>query len=174
VSSWASGAALTALLLAGGPLACARLVHNFGTVREGALYRSAQPSPLLLRYVVKRHEIRSLVNLRGKTPGFESAFAARRGLRLFVFDLSSSRPPSDKEVSRFLEIVSDPENQPVLVHCRNGVDRSGYMVGLYRVERQGWDRERALREMNRFLQYEWFNPVPQAVVREGLRAESAP
>jgi protein tyrosine/serine phosphatase len=167
----AATVALAGLLLLGGSAGCARLVHNFGTVREGEIYRSAQPSPLLLRYAATRYGIRSLVNLRGETPGFESAFAARRGLRLFVFNLSSSRPPSHAAVERFLRIVSDPENQPVLVHCRNGVDRSGYMLGIYRVERDGWDRERALREMNRFLQWEWFNPLPQRVVREGLRAE---
>jgi protein tyrosine/serine phosphatase len=162
---------LTGLLLVGISAGCARLVHNFGTVREGQVYRSAQPSPLLLRYAVARYGVRSLVNLRGRTPGFESAFAARRGLHLFVLDLSSSRPPSRAQVDWFLRIVSDPENQPVLVHCRNGVDRSGYMLGVYRVERDGWDRKRALREMNRFMQWEWMNPLPQRVVREGLRAD---
>ena len=116
------------------------------------------------------HGIRSLVNLRGDTPGFESAFAARHGLRLFVLDLSARRPPRPGQVERFLRIVSDPANQPILLHCRNGVDRSGYMVGLYRVEREGWETDRALREMNRFLQWEWLNPVPQRVVRDGLRA----
>ena len=110
------------------------------------------------------------MNLRGRTPGYESAFAARHGLRLFSFDLSSRRPPSQAEVDRFLRIVTDPENQPVLVHCRNGVDRSGYMLGLYQIEAEGWTPDRALREMNRFLQFEWQNPIPQAVVRDGLRA----
>ena len=167
----ASTLLLGGLLLLGGSTGCARLVYNFGTVREGQIYRSAQPSPLLLRYSVARYGIRSLVNLRGRTPGFESAFAARHGLRLFVLNLSSSRPPSHAQVERFLGIVSDPENQPVLVHCRNGVDRSGYMLGVYRVEGEGWDRDRALREMNRFLQWEWSNPVPQRVVREGLRGD---
>lgn len=149
-----------------GTSACARLLYNFGTVEPGVLYRSAQPSPLFLRYVVHRYGIRTLVNLRGRTPGHESAFAASHGLRLFAFDLSASTPPSPSEVRRFLDIVTDPDNQPVLVHCRNGVDRSGYMIGLYRVGPGGWDEGQALREMNRFLQLEALNPVPQAVVRE--------
>jgi protein tyrosine/serine phosphatase len=149
---------------------CTRLLYNFGTVREREIYRSAQPSPALLRHVAARYGIRSIVNLRGRTPGYESAFAARHGLRLFVLDLSAAKPPSALEVRRFLDIVSDPENQPVLVHCRNGVDRSGYMIGVYRIEREGWSPGRALREMNRFLQLEWPNSVPQRVVRDGLRA----
>jgi protein tyrosine/serine phosphatase len=170
VNARASVSLLLGLCLLG-PWGCTRIVHNFGTVDGGRIYRSAQPSPLLLRYVASSLGVRSIVNLRGKTPGYESAFAARRGLRLFVLNLSSRRPPAREEVARFLEIVTDPANQPVLVHCRNGVDRSGAMIGLYRVERQGWNTERALREMNRFLQWEWQNPVPQKVVRDGLRAD---
>jgi hypothetical protein len=44
------------------------------------------------------------------------------------------------------------------------------MIGTYRVATQGWDTDRAAREMNRYLQFEWLNPVPQAVVRESVRA----
>ena len=87
-------------VLAGSP-ACARVLYNFGSVEEGRVYRTAQPSPLLLRWVVARHAIRTLVNLRGKTPGFESAFAARHGLKLFSFNLSASRPPTSEDVERF-------------------------------------------------------------------------
>ena len=162
-------ALLLALALLGGLGGCSRTLYNLGTVREGALYRSAQPSPLLLRYVLSRYGVRSLVNLRGSTQGFESAFAAEHGLRLFVFDLSAGRAPSEAQIERFLDVVTNPENQPILVHCRNGVDRSGYMIGIYRVAREGWDVERALQEMNRFWQFEWFNPVPQAVVRDAGR-----
>ncbi len=145
---------------------CARLLYNFGTVEQGRIYRAAQPSPLFLRWLVSRHEIRTLVNLRrGRMQGFESAFAARHGLRLFSFDLSASRPPTEAQVARFLEILRDPQNYPLVVHCRNGVDRTGYMLGIYRVEVGGWDADRATREMNRFLQFRLLNPVPQEVVR---------
>jgi protein tyrosine/serine phosphatase len=160
---------LAIALVATSASGCSRALYNFGAVESGRIYRAAQPSPLFLRWLVSRYQIRTLVNLRGRTRGFESAFAARNGLRLYSFRLSSTRPPSPDEVERFLDVVSDPENQPVLVHCRGGVDRSGYMLGIYRLERSGWSRERAVREMNRFLQFEWRNPVPQQVVRDGLR-----
>lgn len=152
---------MAALLQAG----CARLLYNFGTVEQGRIYRSAQPSPLFLRWLVSRYQIRSLVNLRGRTRGFESDFAARHGLRLYSMNLSSRRPPTKAQIQRFQAIISDPENQPVLVHCRGGVDRSGGMIALYRIDRGGWDTEQALHEMNRFLQFEWMNPIPQRVVK---------
>lgn len=162
-------AALLALVAHG--TGCSRLVYNFGTVEEGRIYRSSQPTPLLLRWLDHRYEIRTLVNLRGRTQGFESAFAGRNGLRLYSFDLSATRPPTRADVERFLAILRDPANHPVLVHCRNGVDRTGYMLGLYRVHVDGWTPERAIHEMNRYLQFEPLNDVPQRVVRDGLRAD---
>lgn len=159
---------LSLLLLA--PLGCARTLYNFGTIEPGKVYRSAQPSPLFLRWLVRNTEVRTLVNLRGRTRGFESQFAAENRLRLYSFDLSASRPPTQEDVDRFLAILDDPANHPVLVHCRNGVDRTGYMLALYRIQRQRWTPEQALAEMRRFLQFETLNPVPASVVSEGARS----
>ena len=158
------------LVLGVGPLGCSRVLYNFGSVEPGQIYRSAQPSPLFLRWLVRRHDVRTLINLRGRTQGFESAFAAREGLRLYSFDMSATRPPGEAEVARFLALLRDPDNYPLLVHCRNGVDRTGYMLGIYRLEVDGWSAARATREMNRFWQFEPLNALPQRVVREGVRA----
>ena len=157
------------LSLAASSSGCARLVYNFGTVEEARIYRSAQPSPLFLRWLVWRHDIKTLVNLRGGTPGYESAFAARNRMRVYSFKMRSSKPPTEAEVQRFLAILDDPENYPILIHCRAGVDRTGYMVGLYRVREQGWDPQSAVHEMNRYGQFSQIEAVPQQVVRDGLR-----
>lgn len=160
--------AVLALLLVTTP-SCARTLYNFGTVAEGRVYRSGQPSPWLLQWAVARHGVRTLINLRGRTPGFESHFAAQHGLRLFSFDLSATRPPSEAELGRFLGILADAENHPILVHCKNGVDRTGYMLAMYRISTDGWTKEQALAEMRRFLQFETLNAVPATVVRDGAR-----
>ena len=157
---------LSAALGLGG---CARTLYNFGTVESERIYRSAQPSPLFLRYLVWRHDVRTLVNLRGRTPGFESAFAARRGLALVTLNFSASRPPSEADVAKVLAVLRDPARYPVLVHCRNGVDRTGFVVGLYRTLEQGWTPGRALAEMSRYFQFETLNSVPKRVVRDDLR-----
>jgi protein tyrosine/serine phosphatase len=159
------GLALGLCLLASG-LGCARLLYNFGEVEPSRIYRAGQPSPLFLRRLVKREQIRTLVNLRGKTPGYESAFAARHGLRLYSFNLSAHRAPRDDDVASFLAILSDSENHPILVHCRNGADRTGYMLGIYRVSTSGWSLEKAAREMTRYFQLERRNPLPKQVVRD--------
>ena len=40
------------------------------------------------------------------------------------------------------------------------------MIGIYRVTVDGWNAERAAREMRRYFQLGALNPVPQEVVRE--------
>jgi len=53
----------------------------------------------------------------------------------------------DKEVVRFLKIVTGEGKQPVLVHCQHGADRTGTMCAIYRIAVQGWSKEEALKEM---------------------------
>jgi len=55
--------------------------------------------------------------------------------------------PEDDEVIRFLNIVSDSRQTPVLVHCLHGSDRTGAMCAVYRIVVQGWSKEAAINEM---------------------------
>ena len=55
--------------------------------------------------------------------------------------------PEEKEVIRFLRIVTNPKQTTVLVHCQHGADRTGTMCALYRVVEQGWTKEQAIEEM---------------------------
>lgn len=57
--------------------------------------------------------------------------------------------PSERQVIEFLQIVTKKENQPVLVHCRHGSDRTGTMCASYKICVQGWDKEAAITEMER-------------------------
>ena len=52
-----------------------------------------------------------------------------------------------KHVMRFLKIVTNPEKQPILVHCNHGSDRTGAMVAFYRMVMQGWNKHAAMDEM---------------------------
>ncbi len=53
----------------------------------------------------------------------------------------------EAHVVEFLKLASDPANQPMLVHCKHGADRTGTMVAAYRIVVQGWSKEEALAEM---------------------------
>jgi rhodanese/phosphatase family protein len=48
---------------------------------------------------------------------------------------------------RLIALVTDPARQPVFIHCRNGSDRTGTAIAVYRVAVEGWSREEAIDEM---------------------------
>src|SRR5262249_7661024 len=55
--------------------------------------------------------------------------------------------PIDDGLRRFLDVMADPANHPVLVHCYKGIHRTGAYVAVYRMELEGWRKEDALAEM---------------------------
>jgi len=57
--------------------------------------------------------------------------------------------PEDKEIIRFLQIVTDESNHPVFVHCQRGADRTGTMCAIYRIIVQGWGKQQAIEEMTK-------------------------
>ena len=57
--------------------------------------------------------------------------------------------PEEEDMLRFLKVITDPDRQPVFVHCRRGIDRTGTMVAIYRMCVQGWPKAEAIREMTK-------------------------
>lgn len=65
--------------------------------------------------------------------------------------LSFIQPPiTNHRINKILKLMSDPERQPVFVHCELGDDRTGLVVGLYRVLVEKWKPEDAWAEMLKF------------------------
>jgi len=55
-----------------------------------------------------------------------------------------------KTVKRIMDVITDPENQPVFLHCKLGEDRTGVIVAIYRMEADGWPLADAEAEMQAF------------------------
>jgi len=110
---------------------------NFGTVVEGRVYRSAQPTPAALARVVRRHGIRSIIDLGAHEPGTAGERRAQRaadalGLRRLVLNLEGDGTGDPNDYVRALRFAADPDNQPVLVTCATGSQRTSCFVMLYR------------------------------------------
>jgi protein tyrosine/serine phosphatase len=107
------------------------------------LYRSAQPTAEGMREAQKLG-VRTVVNLRS----LHSDRDELRGLGLgYVHLHAKAWHAEDEDVVRFLRVVAEPKNQPVLVHCQHGADRTGMMTAMYRVIVEGWTKEDAIAEM---------------------------
>jgi protein tyrosine phosphatase (PTP) superfamily phosphohydrolase (DUF442 family) len=119
-------------------------VENLHKVSE-ELYRGAQPSSEGMQQL-KELGIKTIVNLR--------LFHSDRGE---IGDTGLSYEhiymktwhAEEKEVVRFLNIVTDPNRMPAFVHCQRGADRTGTMCAIYRVAEQGWSKDEAIEEMTK-------------------------
>jgi protein tyrosine phosphatase (PTP) superfamily phosphohydrolase (DUF442 family) len=81
---------------------------------------------------------------------YEKDVLETKGIKLERIPVQLGGWPKKSDVDRFLQIVNNPENQPVLVHCAQGVRRTGMMVAVYQMAQMGYDKERAKAAILRF------------------------
>ncbi len=108
-----------------------------------SLYRSGQPTAEGMRNL-RKLGIVTIVNLRSFHSDRDEI--GTTGLA-YEHIYMKHWHPERKEAVRFLQVVTDPKQTPVLVHCWHGSDRTGMMVAVYRIAVQGWSKEEAIREM---------------------------
>lgn len=123
-------------------------IENVALVAPG-IYRGSAPDARGLD-ALKALGIKTVVNLRHYHGATEEKLCKERGLDYVRVVLESSDAPRDEDVKRFLEIVSDPQRQPVYFHCWRGKDRTGAMCAAYRIAVEGWTLEEARGEMQAF------------------------
>ena len=134
-------------------------------VTPGILYRSGEMTAAGFREAVALYHIRTIVNLQDEYPdpdvckGYfyggtikESELCRRLGVGYVYIapDLIAPRlVPGQRPVAidRFLALLDDPANRPVLIHCRAGLHRTGIMTAVYRMEYEGWTRRQAIQEL---------------------------
>lgn len=115
------------------------------------LFRSGQPRVGGLNRV-RELGIDTVINLRGTSDRTraEEKEARALGLNYYNIALPNWARPQDTRVARILEIIDAPESGRVLIHCKDGVDRTGMIVAIHRITRQAWTSEDALAEAERF------------------------
>ena len=123
---------------------------NFRKVNE-RLTAGAQPE---VGGVQKLAElgIKAIVNLRGRDERTraEEAEAKALGLRYYSVPMPGLSRPTDEQVARVMEILDGEENWPVFIHCKRGADRTGTVIGCYRISHEGWTADRALAEARQY------------------------
>ncbi|HBO43432.1 MAG TPA: hypothetical protein DD670_05780 [Planctomycetaceae bacterium] len=118
-------------------------VPNLHKVSD-ALYRSAQPTAEGMKNLKEKLGVKTIVNLRSFHSDRDEIGDTGLGYEHIYM---KAWHPEEKEIARFLQIVTDPARQPVLVHCQHGADRTGTTCALYRVAVEGWTKEQAVKEM---------------------------
>lgn len=127
-------ALITAVALPIGWAAWLQASGNFHTVVEAEVYRSAQPDPAELETWAKAHGIRSVLNLRGPSDqqwySDEIAASERLGLVHADFGMRSSEMLGEARAQELIALMRSLP-KPLLIHCKQGADRTGIASALY-------------------------------------------
>lgn len=128
---------------------------NFHKVTD-YLYRGGEPSPEGMQQLQKMG-VKTLIDLRAKTEAAhdEEQLAKKLGMK-YINMTMTSEAPTKKQVETLLATIDSAKekNEPVLVHCAHGSDRTGCMIGIWRVTRDNWAYDDTYKEMRKY----WFGP----------------
>lgn len=147
--------------------------HNFKTITEGKVYKSGTIPPEDLEGYIKANNIKSVVDLRFPGTGDlvnnpeipeeltaeKEAIAKIGGVN--YFNNGSDQVPNQQNLDYFFEIMDNPDNYPVLIHCYHGVGRAEMYSAIYRIEYEGWnpdDARKATRFMTKFSSFDEGKP----------------
>jgi protein tyrosine phosphatase (PTP) superfamily phosphohydrolase (DUF442 family) len=129
-------------------LADARGVPYAAEVAPGLL-RGGQPDAEGVAWL-KSIGVKTVINLRHYHGDTEGERVAAAGMKYLRIPLESSDAPRREQVAKFLALVNDPALRPIYVHCAHGVDRTGTLMAVYRMEVDGWSNLEAFAEMQYF------------------------
>ena len=123
-----AGAVTAVLLAAGVEIYSISIGGNLHEVIPGGVYRCRQPTLERLEAYVQHYGIRTVINLRGIDVGQcyleESRATAQLDLSEEDLPFTAGRLPSVPVIRHLLQVF-DQSEWPILIHCRQGVDRTG-------------------------------------------------
>lgn len=115
---------------------------NFHEITADEAYRSGQLDSSRLAYYIKKHNIKSVLNLRGNVASDghsvahwyldEKRVSTDLGAKHYDIYLSSSSRPDNEAVMKLMDFFKSAP-RPVLIHCKSGADRAGLVASMWKV-----------------------------------------
>lgn len=163
---------------AGGWAGYLRVTGNIHEVEPGRVYRSGQLWPSQLSSLLQEKGIRTVINLRGENPGRswyddEIRVTEAAGVRHVSLPMSANVEPSPELLARLIDTLGSAQ-QPMLIHCEAGADRSGLASALYQLINKGQSPAEADRQLSfRYGHFPWLTSRTGAMDRTFWRVVEA-
>jgi len=109
------------------------LYGNFHKVDKD-VYRSAQLFSFNYPYYIQKHNIKSILNLRGdaskKWYNDEIAIAKKSNVKHYDYYIGDRQETTLKQMQEIVNIIKHAP-KPLLIHCKAGADRTSLASALY-------------------------------------------
>jgi protein tyrosine phosphatase (PTP) superfamily phosphohydrolase (DUF442 family) len=124
-------------------------IENFGQI-DPAYYRGSQPKGTDYADLASIG-VKTIINLTSDdADSAEAGMAKSAGLKYVQIPMNTRIVPTPAEITTFMKTVTDPESQPVYVHCVGGRHRTGVMTAIYRMTLSNWSGAQAFKEMKQY------------------------
>jgi protein tyrosine/serine phosphatase len=125
-----------------------------------SIYRGGRPTLEGIQYL-KKSGFKTIINIENNSKAIsaELAMAKKLGLQMYSSPMSWTTSPNDKQVNSVLAALNNPQLYPIYIHCHYGKDRTGLIIGLYRVFSQNWSPKDAYAEMLKYGFHPEYKPL---------------
>ena len=122
-------------------------IGTFFKVAPG-IYRGQRPEAAGIKYLASIG-VKTVLDLENDMDevAAEYAVAKSAGIHFISKPMSGFWAPRTATVDAALSVLENPANYPVFIHCQHGQDRTGLIVGLFRVEAEKEKPAEAYAEM---------------------------
>ncbi len=112
------------------------------------IFRGGRPSFTDLKYL-KSKGIKTIINIESDKYALakEKDYAQKLGFKWISSPMSMDVIPKDTQLKFLQDLLQDESSFPIFIHCKHGQDRTGLIIGLYRVKVQDWSPASAYKEM---------------------------
>lgn len=124
---------------------------RFAIVESGKLYRAGYCEPGPLTRVIRKHKIKTILNLLNDQPDSpeqqaEEEVVQREGVRMIRIGMPGDGLADFDLLDQAADIIADPSMHPLLVHCYGGAMRTGASYAAWRMKHCGWSYDEAIAE----------------------------
>ena len=123
-------------------------IGNFGEVAP-TYFRGEQPEGSDYA-TLAAFGIKTVIDLQADGQANEQGQVEKAGMKFHRIPMTTHVAPTKAQIAEFLQLVNDPANQPVYVHCAGGKHRTGVMTAIYRMATDKWTADQAFREMKQY------------------------
>ncbi len=126
--------------------------YHLATVQDGVLYRDGNRTIRTFVTAIRKTKPKTVVCLVDdaevadpRKPQFarELNELPQHNVNVVRIPITLGGWPTSDDIQKFLTTAADKSNQPVLLHCAQGVRRTGMLVAAYQMSVMGYDKDKA-------------------------------
>ena len=123
-------------------------IKNFGQMDE-RFFRGGRPKDEDYAALAALG-VKTIIDLTDNSKEYEQPAVEAAGLRYINIPMVDKSYPSMDQINAFLKVVDDPETGKFYLHCAGGRHRTGVMAAVYRFNKDKWNLDQVLAEMDQY------------------------